>query len=41
MLIEHITHTIDNIFEKLRFFASQWEMLPLISKELMFSPEVI
>lgn len=23
------------------FFASQWEMLPFISKEFMFSPEVI
>lgn len=41
MIIEHVTHTIYNIFEKLRFFASQWEMLPFISKEFMFSPEVI
>lgn len=41
MFIGCIKHTIYNIFEKLRFFASQWEMLPFISKEFMFSPEVI
>lgn len=34
-------YMISNIFEKVRFFANQLEMLPFISQELMSFPEAL
>lgn len=34
-------HTICNIFEKVRFFASHFEVFPFIYQEFMSFPEAI